>query len=242
MSNPNRLKRLVPVALIAAAASLAVSKGLEGNDSHTYSAKEMREQAVKIADRDTGCYELGGQGGKLKTRTEVVNGAKVNIITIPVHDSSVHKPGTDSWPEKGTNQADNLLDSGFTASYLVAGGKHLDAPIEGVVGVAAGTTPQSTSYNLELGVGTDRSGEWVADISYAADIAVNNQGEYSTLRGSRLCGSVGFNVRPDGVVTGAHVLDPKPEVGKLHVSGGSSLSAPFNSPLDNGNLPARPLQ
>ncbi len=212
-------RKLIPPALLAAAASIAIAASHEDSDK-TYSAKELRAHAVKIADRSTGCYALG-QGEKPNSRTELVQGVRMNILTVPVHDTSTHRPGQDSWPNppQGNGQGTNLLESGFIVSYSMIGDEQLDEPVQGTIRSEPGTTPQSTEFNLQLGVPTDRPGRWTADIHYAADVIVtNSHGAEPTLRGTRLCGSIDFNVGNDGSVADIHVTPPaSDEANRLHL-------------------------
>lgn len=212
------LRKLVPPALLVAAASIAIAASQENGDK-TYSAKELHTHAAKIADRSTGCYALG-QGENPTSRTELIQGVKQNIITIPVHDTSTHQPGQDSWPNppQGNGQGTNLLESGFIVSYSMIGGERLDKPVQGTIRSEPGTTPQSTEFNLQLGVPTGRPGRWTADVHYAADVAVtNSHASHATLRGTRLCGSVDFNVESDGSVADIQVTPPATEAGRLHI-------------------------
>jgi|GEM_PF-5548985 hypothetical protein len=210
----------LPAATVAGLGAATAAILLAGGLDHKPSISQtLRRHTAQILDQNTGCYDFG-KHPVVTSRSEIIDGVKRSIVSIPIRDTSTHKPGQDTWLDRGTNTAVSLLQSQFQANYSVLGGKRLSEPVPGVIQPSSSTTPSSTAYSLDLDVDTARPGARIANVFYAADVAVQDNTSFTTLRGEKLCGAVGFTVEPNGSISHLHTLAPTDQIGTLHITQG----------------------
>lgn len=210
---------------VSAAGALLVSK--TSQEPRT-DRSQLRKEAAKIVERDTGCYEFAHAPLRAKTTIDK-NGNKNVTIGIPIKDTSVHNPGEDSWKNNTTKDSAEFLMSGFVSKFKVVGGKELQTPFFGEAHQQEGANLQSTDFQVNFYVPkagempVSMTGHNIADVYYVADVSMESPNstadsdEYRSLRGMRLCGTISYDLQANGEVTGVTALPPSSEVGKLTI-------------------------